>query len=111
MKRPVQSVPAIPANPPKQDDTKRRHSTAPKSPTVKSPVILYKERKKSMPPETTTGKLRPMSIVLEPDTLQVTGGVHQSVSEPIMQSVGVKIYEPSLVEMCPMKLLEHKNVN
>ena len=87
MKRPVQPVPAIPANPSKQDDTKRRHSTVPKSPTVKSPVILYKERKKSVPTET-TGK-RPVSIVLEPDTLQITGGVHQSISEPNMQSVGV----------------------
>ena len=86
----MQPVPAIPANPPKSGEPKRKHSAVPKSPTqkspvTKSPVMLRKERKKSTPPET-TGR-RPVSIVLEPDTLQVTGGVHQSLSEPNMQSV------------------------
>lgn len=84
VKRPVQPVSAIPANPPKQEEAKRKQSNTPKSPTTpKSPVILHRERKKSVPPEP-TGR-RPVSIVLEPDSLQVTGGVQQSLSEPTMQ--------------------------
>lgn len=100
VKRPVQPVPAIPANPPKPEENKRKLSAAPKSPTpksptpksptTKSPVMLRKERKKSTPPET-TGR-RPVSIVLEPDSLQVKGGVHQSLSEPNMQSVGTLLF-------------------
>lgn len=99
VKRPVQHVPGIPANPPKPEESKRKQSSTPKSPTpeegkrkfstpksptTKSPVMLRKERKKSNAPET-TGR-RPVSIVLEPDTLQIKGGVQQSLSEPIMQS-------------------------
>ena len=88
VKRPVQPVSAIPANPPKQEEAKRKQSNTPKSPTTpKSPVILHRERKKSVPPEP-TGR-RPVSIVLEPDSLQVTGGVQQSLSEPTMQLVGI----------------------
>ena len=102
VKRPVQHVPGIPANPPKPEESKRKQSSTPKSPTpeegkrkfstpksptTKSPVMLRKERKKSNAPET-TGR-RPVSIVLEPDTLQIKGGVQQSLSEPIMQSVGI----------------------
>ena len=86
VKRPVQPVSGIPANPPKQEEIKRKHSITPKSPsTPKSPVIVYKERKKSIAAES-TGK-RPVSIVLEPDSFQKSGGVQQSLSEPSMQTV------------------------
>ncbi|XP_067041019.1 guanine nucleotide exchange factor DBS-like isoform X4 [Acropora muricata] len=85
VKRPVQPVSGIPANPPKQEEIKRKHSITPKSPsTPKSPVIVYKERKKSISAES-TGK-RPVSIVLEPDSFQKSGGVQQSLSEPSMQT-------------------------
>lgn len=85
VKRPVQPVSGIPANPPKQEEIKRKHSITPKSPsTPKSPVIVYKERKKSIAAES-TGK-RPVSIVLEPDSFQKSGGVQQSLSEPSMQT-------------------------
>ena len=103
VKRPVQPVSGIPANPPKPEeskrksstpkspsvipDGKRKFSTAPKSPTVKSPVMQPKERKKSTPPEPTTGR-RPVSIVLDPESLQVKGNVQQSFSDPIIQTVG-----------------------
>ncbi|KAJ7351026.1 guanine nucleotide exchange factor DBS [Desmophyllum pertusum] len=80
IKRPVQPVPAIPANkasnPDDQKEPKRRSSAAPKS-----PVQFRKERKKSTPPESPK---RPVSIVLT-DSLQLQGGVRSTVSEPSMQ--------------------------
>ncbi|KAL9963522.1 hypothetical protein ACROYT_G027037 [Oculina patagonica] len=84
VKRPVQPVPAIPANqastPEDQKDSKvRKPSTA-----IKSPVQFRRERKKSTPPASTESPKRPVSIVLR-DTLQVQGGVRTTVSEPSMQ--------------------------
>ena len=88
-KRPVQPVSGIPANPPKREEIKRKHSVTPKVPnTQKSPVIVSKECKKSSAPES-TGK-RPVSIALEPDSFQKSGGVQQSPSEPSMQTVSVE---------------------
>ena len=81
VKRPVQPVSGIPANPPKREE-KRKDSVAPKSPsTPKSPV---KERK-SIATES-TGK-RPVSFALEPDSFQKSGGLQQSLSEPSLQTV------------------------
>ena len=104
VKRPVQPVSGIPANPPKPEESKRKQSStpkspsiipdgkrkfsmAPKSPTIKSPVMQPKERKKSTPLDPSTGR-RPVSIVLDPESLQVKGSIQQSFSDPIIQTVG-----------------------
>ena len=85
-KGPVQPVSGIPANPPKREELKHKHSITQKSSsTPKSPVIVYKERKKSSAPES-TGK-RPVSIVLEPRSFQKSGSIQQSLSELSMQTV------------------------
>lgn len=102
VKRPVQPVSGVPANPPQPEeskrkisstpkspsvipDGKRKFSMAPKSPTIKSPVMQPKERKKSTPPEPSTGR-RPVSIVLDPESLQLKGSIQQSFSDPIIQT-------------------------
>ena len=104
VKRPVQPVSGVPANPPQPEESKRKQSStpkspsvipdgkrkfsmAPKSPTIKSPVMQPKERKKSTPPEPSIGR-RPVSIVLDPESLQLKGSIQQSFSDPIIQTVG-----------------------